>query len=118
MVASLSANGTRVPGGYAVPVGGGITFTCEHNGSSSRSLFWTAIIVNRTATQTPTTALFLKNETGFSSTASRNTENPANITIQDLQLVNNGSTVKCQLETEGMPTVIIVEGIASVYLSR
>ena len=116
-VATFSADGTRVPGGYAVPVGGDITFTCEHNGSSSRSLFWvTVIIVNGTATTIRTTALFLGDEPGFSISATRNVDNPVNITIHNLQLANNGSTVTCQLEKEGSPSAIIVEGIASVCM--
>ena len=112
VVATFSADGTRVPGGYVVPVGGDITFTCKHNGSSIRSLFWQVIIINRTATTTPTTALFLGNEPGFSTTATKNTENPVNLTIHNLQLINNGSTVLCQLENEGSPSVILVEGKA------
>ena len=109
----------RVPGGYAVPAGEDITFTCEHNGSSSRSLFWeTVIIVNRTATRIRTTALFLGDEPGFSTSATRNVDNPVNVTIHNLQLANNGSTVTCQLETEGSPSAIIVEGIASVCILK
>ena len=120
MVANLSADGTRVPGGYAVPVGGDITFTCEHNGSSSRSLFWTVNIVNRTATTIPSTALFLGDEPGFSTSATMNVDNsgPVNITIHNLQLANNGSTVTCQLEKEGSSSAIIVEGIASVCILK
>ena len=110
-VATLSANGTRVPGGYVVPVGGDITFTCEHNGSSSRSLFWQVIIINRTAA-TPTSALFLGNEPGLSTSATSNLDNPVNVTVHNLQLGNNGSTVRCQVEHEGSPSVIIVEGKA------
>ena len=112
MVVTLSADGTRVPGGYAVPVGGDITFTCGYNGSFSRSLFWEVNIVNGTATTIPSTALFLGNEPGFSTTATGNTDNPVNVTIHNMQLVNNGSTVTCQLEKEGSPTIIIVEGKA------
>lgn len=114
MVANLSADGTRVPGGYVVPVGGDVTFTCEHNGSFGRSLFWEFAIVDGTATMVPTTALNLLNVPGLSSPATSNTDNPVNITIHNLQLANNGSNVTCQLETEGSPTVILVEGIASV----
>ena len=112
VVATFTADGTRVPDGYVVPVGGDITFTCEHNGSSSRSLFWEVIVINRTTTTTPNTALFLRNKPGLSTSATRNTDNPVNLTIHDLQLGNNGSTVTCQLEKEGSPTVIIVEGKA------
>lgn len=111
MVANLSADGTRVPGGYVVPIGGDLTFTCEHNGSSGPSLIWQFVNVNGTATNTPTTALNLRDEPGLSTSASRNADNPVNITIHDLQLANNGSTVKCQLEMEGSPTLILVEGI-------
>ena len=100
-----------------MPVGGDITFTCEHNGSSSRSLFWKVIIVNRTATTTPTSALFLGNEPGLSTSSTSNIDNPVDITIHNLQLANNGSTVACQLETEGSPSVIIVEGILLYFQS-
>ena len=112
VVATFSADGIRVPGGYAVPVGEDITFTCEHNGSSSHSLFWIINFINRTATAAATTALFLGDGPGLSTTATSNTDNPVNLTIHNLQLVNNGSTVTCQLENEGSPTVIIVEGKA------
>ena len=111
VVTNLSADGTRVPGGYAVQVGGNITFTCTHNGSFGRSLFWEFDIANRTATKFPITAVSLRGEPGFSTSATENTANPASITIYNLQLANNGSTVKCQLETEGSPAVIRVEGI-------
>ena len=115
VVANLSADGTRVPGGYAVPVGGNITFTCTHNGSSGRSLFWEFDIANRTATKFPTTAVSLRDEPGIGTSATKNTANPVSITIYNLQLANNGSTVKCQLETEGSPAVILVEGTYNNY---
>ena len=111
VVANLSADGTRVRGGYAVPVGGNITFTCTYNGSSGRSLFWEYDIANRTATKFPIAAVSLRDEPGFSTSANGTTANPVNITIYNLQLANNGSTVKCQLETEGSPAVILVEGM-------
>ena len=111
VVANLSADGTRVRGGYAVSVGGNITFTCTHNGSSGHSLFWEYDIANRTATKFPTTAASLRDEPGFSTSATENRDNPVNVTIYNLQLANNGSTVKCQLEQEGSPAVILVEGI-------
>ena len=111
VVANLSADGTRVPGGYAVPVGRNITITCTHNGSSERSLFWEFDIANRTATQFPIAAVSLRDEPGFSTSATENTANPVSITIYNLQLANNGSTVKCQLEQEGSPAVILVEGM-------
>ena len=110
-VANLSADGTRVPGGYAVPVGGNITFTCTHNGSSERSLFWEYDITNRTATANANTAANLRDKPGIGTSATKNTANPVSITIYNLQLANNGSTVKCQLETEGSPAVILVEGM-------
>ena len=94
-----------------MPVGGNITFTCTHNGSSGRSLFWKYDITNRTATQFPITAVSLRDEPGFSTSATGSTDNPVNVTIYNLQLANNGSTVKCQLEQEGSPAVILVEGM-------
>ena len=109
VVAKLWADGTRIPDGYVVPVEGDITFTCEHNDSLTRSLFWKIVIVNGTV-PTPTTALFLSNKPGLSSPATGNTDNPVNLTVHNLQLGNNGSTVTCQLELEGSPAVIIVEG--------
>ena len=122
VVANLSPDATRVPGGYAVPVGGNITFTCTHNGSSERSLFWEFNITNRTATANANTAANLRDKPGIGTSATKNTANPVSITIYNLQLANNGSTVKCQLETEGSPAVILVEGmmlhIASVHQAR
>ena len=94
-----------------MPVGGNITFTCTHNGSSGRSLFWEYDIANRTATKFPIAAVSLRDEPGFSTSANGTTANPVNVTIYNLQLANNGSTVKCQLEQEGLPAVILVEGM-------
>ena len=111
VVANLSADGTRVPGGYVVPNGGNLTFTCTHNGSSERSLFWEFNITNKTTTAYATTAANLRDKPGIGTSATKNTANPVNITIYNLQLANNGSTVKCQLETEGSPAVILVEGM-------
>ena len=111
VAANLSADGTRVPGGYAVQVGGNITFTCTHNGSSERSLFWEYDITNRTATANANTAANLRDKPGIGTSATENTDNPVSITIYNLQLANNGSTVKCQLEKEGSPAVILVEGM-------
>ena len=110
MVAKLWADGTRIPDGYVVPVEGDITFTCRHNDSLTRSLFWEIVIVNGTV-MTPTTALFLGNEPGLSSPATGNTDNPVNLTVHNLQLGNNGSTVRCSVEVEGSPAIILVEGI-------
>ena len=112
-VVNLSADGTRAPGGYVVPVGRDITFTCAHNGSSERSLFWDIFIANGSASWPPNTAYNLRDQQGLSSSASDNTDNPANITIHNLQLANNGSTVRCHFQANGPPIIILVEGIAS-----
>ena len=111
MLASLSADGTRVPGGYSVPGGGNITFTCTHNGSSGIWLFWKFHIVNRTMKYD--TAANLRSAPGFSTSATENTANPVNVTILNLQLANNGSTVKCPLKRGQSPAIIFVEGIVT-----
>ena len=111
VAANLSADGTRVAGGYAVQAGGNITFTCTHNGSSESSLFWELNITNRMATANANTAANLRDKPGIGTSATKNTDNPVSITIYNLQLANNGSTVKCQLEKEGSPAVILVEGM-------
>ena len=98
-------------------VGGNITFTCTHNGSYGSSLFWELNITNRTTTAHATTATNLRDKPGMGTSATKNTAQPVNITVYNLQLANNGSTVKCQLETEGSPAVILVEGMMlhSIY---
>ena len=94
-----------------MPVGGNITFTCTHNGSYESSLFWELNITNRTATANANTAANLRDKPGIGTSATKNADNPVSITIYNLQLANNGSTVKCQLEQEGSPAVILVEGM-------
>ena len=73
VVANLSADATRVPGGYAVPVGGNITFTCTHNGSFGSSLFWELNIANRTTTAHATTAANLRDKPEIGTLATKNT---------------------------------------------
>ena len=68
-------------------------------------------ITYRTATKFPIAPVSLHDKPGFSTSAMENTTNPVSITIYNLQLANNGTTVKCQLEAEGPPAVILVEGM-------
>ena len=110
----IQQKGWRATDSYFTLIGArqcGVLMDECHNGSSRRSLFWEYDITNRMATKFPITAVSLRDKPGFSTTATKNAANPVNIKIYNLQLANNGSTVKCQLETEGSPAVILVEGI-------
>lgn len=106
----MAANGTQVPGGYVMPAGGSITFTCKHNGTSQEVIFWTIDVVNSTIKQG--TATELRGTPGLSSSVKSIIDNPVSITISNPQLAKNGSTVKCEVKREGSPAVILVEGKA------
>ena len=108
----MTANGTRVPGGYVMPVGGHITFTCRHNGTSPEVIFWAIDVVNSTIPKQDTAAINLQGTPGLSTSVKSVTDNPVSVTISNLQLANNGSTVKCEVKREGSPAVILVEGKA------
>ena len=93
-----------------MPAGGDITFTCRHNGSSEEVIFWVVDIVNSTIKVEDAPAFTLRETPGLSSSAGDLTDNPVSITISNLQLANNGSTVKCEVKTESTPVFILVEG--------
>ena len=112
VVATMTANGTQVPGGYVMPAGGHITFTCRHNGTSPEVIFWAIDVVNSTISKQDTAAIHLRGTPGLSTSVKSVTDNPVSVTISNLQLANNGSTVKCEVKREGSPAVILVEGKA------
>ena len=112
VVATMTANGTRVPGGYVMPAGGHITFTCRHNGTSPEVIFWAIDVVNSTIPKQDTAAINLQGTPGLSTSVKSVTDNPVSVTVSNLQLANNGSTVKCEVKREGSPAVILVEGKA------
>ena len=102
------------PGGYVVPVGRNITFTCNHSSEMS-GVFWTVDlrVQGGTARVTPSAGLDIVQ---VSSPDTVPLANPATITIGNITSENNCSFVGCS--KDGIFTsnaTILVEGEVPIY---
>ena len=108
---NLTADALPIPGGYVVPVGSNVTFTC---GSSLGGVSWTLDlkVPDGTAEFTASAGL-ARSIPQVSSPDTMPSANPATITIHILTSENNQSTVQCSdtiMGTEVSSARIIVEG--------
>ena len=100
-----------IPGGYVVPVGSNVTFTCS---SSLGGVSWTLDlkVPGGTAKSTASAGL-ARSIPQVSSPDSTPSANPATITIHNVVSENNQSTVQCIdtiMSTEVSTARVIVEG--------
>ena len=115
---TLTADAMPIPGGYVVPEGSNVTFTC--NSSSGRDLFWRLNVTNDVRIRTDTVSLMAF--PGFSSPDKWEDANPASFTLHNISLENNPSPVECsdpsvQDESKAITIlIIIVEGELSTLL--
>ena len=115
---TLTADALPIPGGYVVPEGSNVTFTC--NSSSGRYLFWRLNVTNDMRIRTDTASL--KWFSGFSSRDKSEDANPASFTFHDISLENNPSPVECidtSIQDDSKASTIlaiIVEGELSTLL--
>ena len=113
---TLSVDAEHIPGGYVVPEGSNVTFTC--NSSSGRDLFWRLNVTTNMRFRTDTVGL--KKFRGFSSPDESEDANPASFTFHNISLENNPSPVECidlSIEDESKERailMIVVEGELSI----
>ena len=118
---TLSADADPAPGGYVVPEGGSITFTCNYSLSDSRGgVLWKVDLrvsggkVTDIASQG--VAAWLPQVTSPDTTA---LANPASLTINNITWGNNQSFVECFREGSGLSNVtFIVEGEATINIQN
>ena len=112
---TLSADAVPAPGGYVVPVGGNITFTCSSSLENS-GVFWTVdlIVQDGTARLTPSAGLDIEQ---VSSPETSPLANPATITIGNITLENNRSFVSCSKDSLlTSKASILVEGEVPIQI--
>ena len=108
---NLTADAQPIPGGYVVPVGSNVTFTCS---SSLGGVSWTLDlkVPGGTAKSTASAGL-ARSIPQVSSPDTMPSANPATITIHNVASGNNQSTVQCSdtiMGTEVSSARVIVEG--------
>ena len=111
---SLSADALSIPGGYVVPKGGNITFTCNSTSSSEIILlFWRINLTEMNDIEELVTTVTLNGIVGFNSSDMANA-NPASFTFRNISFENSPSVVECtdlSLDPNGVSrATIIVEG--------
>ena len=117
-IVTLTTDAMPIPGGYVVPEGSNVAFTC--NSSSGRDLLWRLNMTNGMRIRTDTVSL--KGFSGFSSPDKSEDANPASFTFHDISLENNPSPVECsdpsvQDESKARAILmIVVEGELSTLL--
>ena len=108
---SLSADALSIPGGYVVPKGGNITFTCSSN--SSGVLLWRVNLTEMNDIKNLVTTVTLNGTAGFNSSDTLGA-NPSSFTFHDISFENSPSVVECtdlSLDPNGVSrATIIVEG--------
>ena len=113
---TLTADTMPIPGGYVVPEGSNVTFTCSS--SSGRDLLWRLNVTIDMRIRTDTVSL--KEFRGFSSPDESEDANPASFTFHNISLENNPSPVECndpsvQDESKARAILmIVVEGELSI----
>ena len=108
---SLSADALSIPGGYVVPKGGNITFTCSS--SFNGVLLWRVNLTEMNDIENLVTTVTLNEIEGFNSSNAINA-NPASFTFHNISFENSPSVVECtdlSLDPNGVVrATIIVEG--------
>ena len=108
---SLSADALSIPGGYVVPKGGNITFTCSSN--SNGVLLWRVNLTEMNDIKNLVTTVTLNEIEGFNSSDAINA-NPASFTFRNISFESSPSVVECtdlSLDPNGVSrATIIVEG--------
>ena len=112
---TLSADAVPAPGGYVVPVGGNITFTCSSRLENS-GVFWTVDLRVPGAIASLAASAGLPNSLPqVTSPDTQPSANPASFTIHNITSENNSSFVDCYREDLGRSNAtIIVEGKGSI----
>ena len=106
----MSADAVPAPGGYVVPEGGNITFTCNHS-LSDGGVFWEVDLrvpmgIARFTASVGVARLIPQ----VSSPDNATKANPATIIINNITSENNRSFVGCSRDSSMSNTTIIVEG--------
>ena len=92
---SLSADALSIPGGYVVPKGGNITFTCNSTSSSDIILlFWRVNLTQMNDIKKLVTTVTLNGMEGFNSSDTPGA-NPASFTFHIISFDNSPSVVEC-----------------------
>ena len=108
---SVSADALSIPGGYVVPKGGTITFTCVS--SSNGVLLWRVNLTEMNDIKNLVTTVTLNEIVGFNSSDAINV-NPASFTFRNISFENSPSVVECtdpSIDPNGvLRATIIVEG--------
>ena len=111
---SLSADALSIPGGFVVPAGGNITFTCNSTSSSDIILlFWRVNLTEMNDIKKLVTTVTLNGTVGFNSSDAQGA-NPTSFTFHNISFENSPSVVECtdlSLAPNGVSrATIIVEG--------
>ena len=110
---TLSADAVPAPGGYVVPEGGNITFTCNHS-LSDGGVFWKVDLRVPMGRASYTASMGVANLIPQVSSPDNATKaNPATIIINNITSQNNRSIVECSRDGSISDASIIVEGEGS-----
>ena len=111
-IVTLSADADPAPGGYVVPEGGSITFTCNSSLPDSGVLLWDLDLKVEGDSARYSASVGLPRSLPQVSTSDTSpSANPASFTISNITSKNNCSFVGCTREGLGMSNAtIIVEG--------
>ena len=111
-IVTLSADADPAPGGYVVPQGGSITFTCNSSLPDSGVLLWEIDLkVEGSITSFSASVGLARALPQVSTPDTSPSANPASFTISNITSKNNCSFVVCSREGLGMSNAtIIVEG--------
>ena len=114
-IVTLSADADPAPGGYVVPEGGNVTFTCNHSLSDSGGvLLWDIDLKVDIASFSASVGL-PRSLPHVSTPDTSPSANPASFTISNIISKNNCSFVVCSREGLGMSNAtIIVEGEGTI----
>ena len=113
---TLSADAVPAPGGYVVPVGGNITFTCNHSLPEVGVLWEVNLRVPGAIASLTASAGLPHSLPQVTSPDTLPSANPASFTIHNITSENNSSFVECYEEGLGRSNaIIIVEGKGLIY---
>ena len=117
---NLSADADPAPGGYVVPEGGNITFTCNSSLPDSGGVFWEIDLKVPGGTAISAVS---KGVAGVlpqvTSPDTSTLANPASLTISNVTFENNQSFVECFREGFGLSNAtFIVEGEVTIHMQN
>ena len=114
-VVTLSADADPAPGGYVVPEGGNVTFTCNSSLPNSGVLWDIDLKVEGSIASFSASVGLPRALPQVSTPDTAPSANPASITISNITSKNNCSFVGCSKEGLGMSkATIIVEGEVTI----